>query len=274
VCEIDVGRGAAHVEREDVREAGSARHVERSGDAAGGAGEHAVDRVAGCLARRHHAGVGAQDVDLGAHAQPLQRRLQRVDVARDLRAHIGVHAGGQRALVLAEPGQHRARRRDREAGVQRLHQVGDLLLVATVDVAVDEADRQRLHAGVHEVADHALDLVAVDGDERVAARVHPLDRLARVGGRGRRIGLDHDDPAGQRARRLGAREVQDLAEPPGRDQADAGALGLQHRVGGDGRAVPRSAGSIPAAVQIRRTPVRTPSAGSCGVDGVLTRHCR
>ena len=56
------------------------------------------------------------------------------------------------------------------------------------------------------------DLLAVDGDERLAARVHALHRLARVGQRRGRVGLDHDDPAGQRPRRLGAREVQDLPE--------------------------------------------------------------
>src|SRR3954467_7132602 len=36
----------------------------------------------------------------------------------------------------------------------------------------------------------------------------------------------------------------------------------------------RSAGAIPAAPQIRATPVNTPREGSDGVDGVFTRHCR
>ena len=38
--------------------------------------------------------------------------------------------------------------------------------------------------------------------------------------------------------------------------------------------LPRSAGAIPAASQIRDTPVSTPCDGSLGVDGVFTRHCR
>ena len=70
-----------------------------------------------------------------------------------------------------------------------------------------------------------------------AAGVHPLDRLARVGERGGRVGLDHDDPARQRPRRLRARQVQDLLEAHGRDQPDARALRLEHRIRGDGRAV-------------------------------------
>ena len=61
----DVGRRAAHVEGEDVVEAGLARDEERAGDAAGRPGEHAVDRVARRLPRRHQTGVGAQDVHLG-----------------------------------------------------------------------------------------------------------------------------------------------------------------------------------------------------------------
>jgi hypothetical protein len=72
---------------------------------------------------------------------------------------------------------------------------------------------------------------------RLAARVHALDRLARVGQRGGRIGLDHDDPAGERARRLGAGEMEDLTEALRGDEPDAGALALEHRVRRDGRAV-------------------------------------
>ena len=39
------------------------------------------------------------------------------------------------------------------------------------------------------------------------------------------------------------------------------------------RMLRRSSTPIPASSQMRRTPVRTPSDGSCGVDGVLTRNC-
>src|SRR3954447_25318486 len=38
--------------------------------------------------------------------------------------------------------------------------------------------------------------------------------------------------------------------------------------------LPRSPGAMPAASQIRRTPVSTPRDGSDGVEGVFTRHCR
>src|SRR4051795_11638595 len=54
--------------------------------------------------------------------------------------------------------------------------------------------------------------------------------LGRGGG-----GLDHDDPAGQGARGLRAREVEDLAEALRRDEPDARALALEHGVRRDGR---------------------------------------
>jgi hypothetical protein len=109
--------------------------------------------------------------------------------------------------------------------------------VAVRDVGVDQADGDGLDAALDELAHDRLDLRLVDRDDALAAGVHALGRLARVLQGGRRVGLDHDDPAGQRARRLRAREVQDLREALRRDQPDAGALRLQHRVRGHGRAV-------------------------------------
>ena len=47
LAERDVGRRAAHVEGEDVRVAGARGDVQRAGDAAARARQHAVDRVAG-----------------------------------------------------------------------------------------------------------------------------------------------------------------------------------------------------------------------------------
>ena len=82
LAQRDVGGRPAHVEREDVRVARLDGHVERAGDAAGGAGEHAVDRVPLRLGRRHQARVGAQDVDVAGRAELLERALQPLDVRR------------------------------------------------------------------------------------------------------------------------------------------------------------------------------------------------
>src|SRR5207253_4526087 len=88
-----------------------------------------------------------------------------------------------------------------------------------------------------EVANDLLDLLPVDRLDDLALRAHPLVRLARVLERGRWVGLDHDDPAGKRARGLRAGEMEDLAEALRRDQPDAGALRLEERVRRDRRPV-------------------------------------
>ena len=131
----------------------------------------------------------------------------------------------------------RARSVTGKPGVEALDDLPDPLLVGRVDVRVDQADGERLDARLDEVADDPLDLLLVDLDDGLAARPHPLHGLARVGERGGRVGLDHDDPAASRSRRLQARQVEDLGEPLGRDQPDPGALRLEHGVGGDRRAV-------------------------------------
>jgi len=122
-------------------------------------------------------------------------------------------------------------------GVEALDDLADLLLVLVGDVRVDQADGERLDAALHELPDDPLDLLLVDGHHGLAAGAHALDGLDGVGEQRRRIGLDHDDPAGQGARRLRAGQVQDLLEALRGDQADAGALALEDRVGGHGGAV-------------------------------------
>ncbi len=160
-----------------------------------------------------------------------------LDVRLDARPHVGVQARRERPLVLAELRQHVGGDRDREARIEVMDDGLDLALVRRIRIRVDERDGQRLHARVDEVADDPFDLIALDGLDDLALCAHPLLRLARVLERGRRIGLDHDDPSGQRARRLRAGEVEDLLEAVRRDQTHARALRLEHRVRRDRRPV-------------------------------------
>jgi hypothetical protein len=108
--------------------------------------------------------------------------------------------------------------------------VADLPLVIGIRVRVDQRDGQRLDTRVDEVADDLLDLLDIDRLDHLALRAHALVGLARVLERGRRVGLDHDDPAGQRAWCLRTRQVKDLPEALGRDQPDARPFGLEESV--------------------------------------------
>ena len=237
LAERHVGRRATHVEREDVRMPGTDRHREGAGNAAGRTGQDAVDRVATRLARRHQASVRAKDVDVTRGATLLQLVVKTIDVRLHLRAHERVHARGQGALVLAELRHDVRGQGDGEARVEALDDLADLLLVLVRDVRVDQANRERLDATLDEILDDPLDLLLVHGHDGLATRTHALDSLARVGEGRRRLGLLHDDPASQRARRLRACQMQDLLEALRRDQTDARALALEHGVRRNGRAV-------------------------------------
>src|SRR5439155_1650120 len=85
--------------------------------------------------------------------------------------------------------------------MERVDDLSDLALVCRVRVRVDERHGERLDTRVDEVANDLLDLLPVDRLDDLALRAHPLVRLARVLQRGRWVGLDHDDPAGDRADR-------------------------------------------------------------------------
>ena len=196
---------------------------------------------------------------------------RRFDVVGDLRPHVGVHARRQRPLVLAELGQDVGAERHREARVEALDDRPDLLLVRGVHVGVDQRDGQRLDARLDEVAHDLLDLRLVDRDDDLAARVQALDRLARVGERRRRIGLDHDDPPRERARRLGAGEMEDLAEARRRDQPDARALRLEHRVRRDGGAVEDVLQLVDADARLVADP---PHAGEHALGRIMGRRRR
>ena len=147
-------------------------------------------------------------------------------------------------------------------GMQLLDDGGDLLLVAAVDVGVDERDRQRLDARGDQVLDRSpATCVAVDRDERVCPRASIRSTASRVsasdaGGSGLTMMIQPASGPG----RLRAREVQDLAEALGRDQPDARALGLEHGVGRDGRPVDDVAEVARARCRPRRRCARRRSA--------------
>ena len=232
-----VGRSAAHVQGQHVGEPGLLGDIERAGHTARGTRHHGVHRPLLRQRERHQPRVRAQDVHVRAQAVGRQLVREVTHVAGDLGPHVGVHHRGQGALVLAEFGQHFGRGRDRHRGQ---HFAGDLfgaLLVMLVGVRIDERNRQRLDAAGAQVLQIAAQRILVQRNDDLAARVDALDRLAGIFDGGRRIGLLHNHPAGQRSRRPRPRQVQDLFEALRGNQSDCGALALQHRVGRDGRAV-------------------------------------
>jgi hypothetical protein len=87
------------------------------------------------------------------------------------------------------------------------------------------------------VAEGRAQGVLVQLADDLAAGADPLGGLHCVLERGQRLRLWPDDPAGQAAGHEGPGDLQHLPVTVGDNQADAGALALEHRVGGDRRAV-------------------------------------
>ena len=142
-----VGRGAAHVEGDDVgRSRTSAADLHGAHHAGGGSREH---RAHGLLARRrkrHDPTVRLGDVARAAQTCRIEPRAEPLDVARHDRAEVGVDDGGRKALELAELRRHLVRAGDEGLG-KFLGQNGPhARLVARVDVGIEESDGDRLHA--------------------------------------------------------------------------------------------------------------------------------
>ena len=177
-------------------------------------------------------------MDAGAYAEAAQLVLEPPHVARDLRPDVRVQADRGEALVLAVLRQHL--RRDREEGVRELlaHDLGDARLVLRIEEREEEADRDRLDAGVLELAHLLARPLLVERHEHRAVARDPL-------GDGQPVAAAHDRVALPRQilvvreveRLLVPGDVEDVAVALGRDHPDGGARVLDHDVGRDRRPV-------------------------------------
>ena len=157
----------------------------------------------------------------------------------DLRAHVRVHARGQRPLVLAELGQHVARRASPGSPGRAARRSSPICsLVRAVDVRVDQRDGQRLDARLDEVADDRPRPAPRRPATTVLPRASIRSTASRVsaseaGGSGLIMMIQPASGPGvcERAR------WRICLKPVRRDQADARALRLEHRVRRDRRAV-------------------------------------
>ena len=226
----DIGRGPAHVEADQLVEAGGLGGAHHADDAAGGARE---DRVLALEQRS----VGQAAIRLHEHQRlaAAPRRAQRVadllDIAAQDRRQVGVDHRGvaardqldQRADLVAE----------RDLSEARLaRHLADLLLVVLVAVAVHQRHGDRAIAfgmSLRQRLAHRLD---VHRRNDVAVRVQPF------------LDLDHvfieqlgqNDVQVEQLRPVLVADPQQVAHALGDEQHRPVALALQQRVGGDGRA--------------------------------------
>ena len=229
------GRGAAHVEADHV---GHVRHrpKERGGEpAAGGAGFEQADREGARRLGRDQAAGGVHEPQRAAEPELPQLALQAPDVAVHQRLDEGVRAGGGKALILPQLGNHVRRQADGHVGQCGADGGPRGALVGGIPVRMQEAHGDGVHAVGGEAARLGGDRVEVERDEGVAVAVHALGHLQPAAARHQRLGILQEQVVDVVAL-LGA-HLQDVAEALGGDEAEAGAAPLDQRVGHQRRAV-------------------------------------
>ena len=115
-----------------------------AGDAARGSRQHRAGGEPRRLLDRHHAAMGLHDQDGARIPGLLQPLAEPLKIARQPRAHIGVHHRGGEALKFLDLGQHL--RRQRHIGIRQCaaYRLGCDLLVTRIAPGVEKTDRDRL----------------------------------------------------------------------------------------------------------------------------------
>ena len=235
----DIRRRAADVEGEHIVVAGHPAGPDAADQARDGARHHQVDRASRGAVRGRHAARGLHEAHAARQPGVPEPGIEPADIARDTGADIGVETGRREALELAVERQHLAGDREIGVGAFLLENVLDAPLMGGVEVGVQQADRDRIDAGLAQRPGVGAHLRLVQRhDDLALGRGDPLPHREPVA------------PSHQRARLprqlllqrevvglLVAGDVQEVAKALGRDQADLGALVLDGDVGRDGGAV-------------------------------------
>ena len=189
--------------------------------------------------------------EVEAPAEPLlaERAVELADVGGHEGLDVGVRGGGRGPFVLVDLRVHVARYRDRETGELGLDEIAHQLLVGGVPVSVQEADRERLHAVVHQVADLAADCVRVDRLQHGAVAAHALRDLAAVAPARERLREGQEQVVDVVA--LLRTHLQNVPEAPGGQQPEPGPAAFDDGVGGEG-------GPVHDVADLRRTDAGRP----------------
>ena len=207
-------------------------------DAGDGAGHEQVHGPRDGAFRRGDAARGRHQVQLRPHLQRLELLLEPADVARDLRADVGVERDGREALVLPVLRQHLGRDREERLGELLAHDLGHALLVRGVEEREEEAHRDGLDPGLLQLADALACTLLVERDEHRAVLQDPLGHGQPVPAPDDRVPLPGQILVVREVERLLVpRDVEDVAVALGRDQADGRAVVLDHDVRRDRRPV-------------------------------------
>jgi hypothetical protein len=231
----DVCRGAAHVEGHEVGNLEELGAAACPGDAAGRTGQNR----SGCEPRRfldgRHAAVGQDDEERAGVVRLRQAPGEVRQVLGDRRADIGVDHRGRGALKFLDLGQNLARQGDEDARQLVLEHAPRFRLVGRVAVGVQVADGDGLDA-IHLQGRHRLvERVPVEWRQDRAVDLHSLpDAEPALAGH---EGLRRREAEVVALVLQALAHLQHVAMALRGEEADAGTLALQERVGRDRGAV-------------------------------------
>ncbi len=180
--------------------------------------------------------MGEHHGQLGLYPQRAQALCQPANVTLDHGLDVGIYAGGRGTLELPDLGGHTVADADSELGKQACRHLRDACLVGRVCVTVQKTDCQRLDAGLfYQVRQGFGDRLVAQGPEYLAREGDAFVDLAPPAPRNQWRRHSHAKivdvvaylPAG----------LQDITEPPGRDQAGPGSLTLEYGIGCHGGGV-------------------------------------
>ncbi len=231
----DIGRGPADVEAQDLVEPGLARDEAGADDTGGRAGEQHLQACRLAELGRHDPAVRLGHHGLGGDAGLLQGRLQGREVARHDRLHVAVDRGRGGALIFANDRPHVAGAEHRHARGPLADQPLGLPFVGRIAIGMQQRQHDPLGAQFDGLVERAAQAGVVERPVHGSVRQYPFPHRQHAVARDQRLGPSRHQVVG--IGHLEPRQFQHVDEILRREQAEADALALNHRVDADGGAV-------------------------------------
>ena len=176
--QADVGRRAAHVERDDVAVPGQRAEVHRGDHPGRGAGQGRGNRQARNLLRPGQPAARPHDVERRADVLFVQMPCDAVVIGRQQRHERGVETGGVGAFVFTVLAKNVGRNGDEALRIDLAQHVAHFLFVGRVAVGVQQRHRDRANAARLEILGRGAHFVGVHRPDALPAHVHPFVDLA------------------------------------------------------------------------------------------------
>ena len=235
--EGDVGRRAAHVQRDRLGEPKRLADLGHSEHPCRGARETKLDRVCLRLLGADHTAARLHAEELARHVSLVEEALDVAEVATNRGPQCRTQRGGDRALELAYLGQHVARERDRALRIDLAEDLLNLTLVRGVHERPEQRHADRLDAPARVPARELGDVVGVEWHADVTVTVHPLDSFPDVleGHDARRWLVEQ--PRSERAGDVHPGVFEERAVALRQDQSGRLELALEQAIRDNGRSV-------------------------------------